>query len=241
MQLRDLINIVEASEKLKIDVSDILFDVLEGSASLYSISKKDVEEIVMATQQEWVDQLRGYIDVYDHVKAEHVQIVLGQILEISEKGVKDLLINNRFSEVELYRSLLPDMEGGEFEYRKTSKELCDMKNWVDGRPNYPDLGFEDVYVMRDYVEYAKSKKDDSTYLASASEGSSKTALKVIGLLMNHLAKSPKYASGTSPNKSQIKELLLDLAEEQQVNAYGLSKVDERLLAEAMKYLETQKL
>jgi hypothetical protein len=70
---------------------------------------------------------------------------------------------------------------------------------------------------------------------------SNTALKVIGLLMCHLAKSPKYSSGSSPNKSQIKELLLDLAEEQQVNAYGLSKVDERLLAEAMKYLESQKL
>jgi hypothetical protein len=69
---------------------------------------------------------------------------------------------------------------------------------------------------------------------------STTALKVIGLLMHHLAKSPKYASGTTPNKSQIKELLLELAVELDVNNYGLSKVDERLLAEAMKYLETQK-
>jgi hypothetical protein len=67
-----------------------------------------------------------------------------------------------------------------------------------------------------------------------------SALKVIGLLMRHLAKSPKYASGDSPNKSQIKELLLDLAEELKVNPYGLSKVDERLLSDAMKYLEDQK-
>ena len=66
-------------------------------------------------------------------------------------------------------------------------------------------------------------------------------VKVIGLLMHHLAKSPKYASGTSPNKSQIKELLLDLAEELGVNPYGLSKVDERVLADALKYLETQKV
>lgn len=72
------------------------------------------------------------------------------------------------------------------------------------------------------------------------EKPSSTALKVIGLLMHHLAKSPKYASGSAPNKSQIKELLLDLAEELEVNTYGLSKVDERLLAEAMRYLETQK-
>lgn len=75
----------------------------------------------------------------------------------------------------------------------------------------------------------------------AKEKPNNTALKVIALLMRHLAKSPKYSSGASPNKSQIKELLLDLAEEQGINSYGLSKVDERLLADAMKYLETQKL
>lgn len=69
---------------------------------------------------------------------------------------------------------------------------------------------------------------------------SNTSLKIIGLLMHHLAKTPKYASGASPNKSQIKELLLDLAEELGVKNYGLSKVDERLLAEAMNYLENQK-
>lgn len=73
------------------------------------------------------------------------------------------------------------------------------------------------------------------------ERPSNTSLKVIGLLMHHLAKSPKYASGSSPNKSQIKELLLELASELGVNSYGLSKVDERLLADAMKYLEEQKL
>jgi len=33
--------------------------------------------------------------------------------------------------------------------------------------------------------------------------------KVIGLLMHHLAKTPKYASGSSLNRNQIKELLLE--------------------------------
>ena len=76
--------------------------------------------------------------------------------------------------------------------------------------------------------------------ASASAKHSTTSLKIIGLLMHHLAKSPKYASGSSPNKSQIKELLLELAVELDVNNYGLNKVDERLLTEALKHLETQK-
>ena len=93
--------------------------------------------------------------------------------------------------------------------------------------------------------YVDSNKDGENLAANSSEihdiKASNTALKVIGLLMCHLARSPKYASGASPNKSQIKELLLDLAEEQGINNYGLSKVDERLLAEAMKYLESQKL
>jgi hypothetical protein len=58
--------------------------------------------------------------------------------------------------------------------------------------------------------------------------------------MHQLAKSPKYASRSGPNKSQIKELLLTLAEDLKVSPYGLSKVDERLLTDAMKYLEDQK-
>ncbi len=86
----------------------------------------------------------------------------------------------------------------------------------------------------------KCRKSDQDAIGANKEKPSSTALKVVGLLMHHLAKSPKYASGSSPNKSQIKELLLDLADELGVNNYGLSKVDERLLAEAMRYLETQK-
>lgn len=86
----------------------------------------------------------------------------------------------------------------------------------------------------------KSLQPDQSAPGAANEKPSSTALKVVGLLMHHLAKSPKYASGSYPNKSQIKELLLDLADELGVSNYGLSKVDERLLTEAMRYLETQK-
>ncbi len=86
----------------------------------------------------------------------------------------------------------------------------------------------------------KSRQADQDAPEAANEKPSSTALKVVGLLMHHLAKSPKYASGSSPNKSPIKELLLDLAGELGVSTYGLSKVDERLLTEAMRYLETQK-
>jgi hypothetical protein len=65
-------------------------------------------------------------------------------------------------------------------------------------------------------------------------------LKVIGLLLNYLAKNAKFQTGGNPNKSQVKELLIKLAEELKINPYGLAKVDERLLTDALKYLETQK-
>ena len=100
------------------------------------------------------------------------------------------------------------------------------------------LDGEGRLITIDNLYVATQKKTQTK--PTDSQAAPNSALKVIGLLMHHLAKSPKYASGTSPNKSQIKELLLELAAELDVNNYGLSKVDERLLTEAMKYLETQK-
>lgn len=79
----------------------------------------------------------------------------------------------------------------------------------------------------------KEKRSNQT------EKPSSTALKVIGLLMHHLAKTPKYAAGSSPNKSQIKELLIELSDDLNINDYGLSKIDERLLTDALKYIENQ--
>lgn len=105
------------------------------------------------------------------------------------------------------------------------------------RERYEESIIENIFVDPKPTSSVHIQKNTG----SIQEKPSFTALKVIGLLMHHLAKSPKYASGTSPNKSQIKELLLELAIELEVNPYGLSKVDERILAEAMKYLEEQKL
>jgi hypothetical protein len=106
-----------------------------------------------------------------------------------------------------------------------------LSKMLDGHDR--DITTDNLYVNENSQQESKAS-------SSTTDKPSNTSLKVIGLLMHHLAKSPRYASGTSPNKSQIKELLIDLAAELDINNYGLSKVDERLLADAMNYLEDQK-
>ena len=91
-----------------------------------------------------------------------------------------------------------------------------------------------------YVDPSSQVSSEEKTARVNNDQPSNTALKVVGLLMAYLAKSPKYALSGKPNKSQIKELLIELAEELEVSDYGLSKVDERLLTDAMKYLENQK-
>ena len=83
--------------------------------------------------------------------------------------------------------------------------------------------------------------DDTTDQQPTSKGEapSKTALKVIGLFMLHLNKG-KYSNNGKPNKSQIKELLIALSKDNSIDDYGLSKVDERLLTDALAYLKEQK-
>ena len=115
--------------------------------------------------------------------------------------------------------------------REQKPEGFKLKDMLDGAGRK-------VTVDNLYIYNNPTTKD--TTPAATEDKPSNTSLKVIGLLMHHLAKTPLYASGASPNKSQIKELLLKLAEELDVNNYGLSKVDERLLVEAMSYLENQK-
>lgn len=98
---------------------------------------------------------------------------------------------------------------------------------------------DNVFIYQNALaeSYNSTSKSENV---PVSERPTNTALKVIGFLMHHLAKSPKYSSGNKPNKSQIKELLLELSDELDVDSYGLSKVDERLLSDAMTYLDNQK-
>jgi hypothetical protein len=235
IQLRDLSSIKDAAEKQKTDISELLFDALDNKVELFSVTTRDSSHILIPCRSEWIEEAGGNEDMYGSEKRLQIDVALGQIIKLNNKAIKELIINKKFSEVELFRELGPSLEGSEQEYWKTAVELYDFSGWVDNKPPYRDLGLDNVFVLRTELNNRSSKATTKT-----SELPSNNSLKVIGLLMHHLAKSPKYASGSSPNKSQIKELLLELANELDINNYGLSKVDERLLAEAMKYLETQK-
>lgn len=252
LALRDLISITEAAEKYKISVNDILFDALDGDISLAVISEKVCREVLVPCSHRTLREEEPAEFVEDFVpwfKAlVHADIEIGQILVINSAQIKQLIAKKEFSEVELYRNLgnlseAPETLGNvNIDFWRTEREIHGWEE-DDRYGNVPSgyalIGLDKIKVVERELELFKQKK--SKLPLQTLEPASNTALKVIALLMHHLAKSPKYASGASPNKSQIKELLLDLAEEQGINSYGLSKVDERLLAEAMKYLETQKL
>ena len=238
--IRDFLKIAEASERYKIAISDILFDALEGKVSLYVIADKDIREVLVpckegelhhASPGEFMHQYQPLLD-----QLQYIDVQLGQPLRLNEKALKDLIVNSQFSEDELYREL-----GGsccidiDFDFWKTEREVYE---WED-LPPCALIAIERVFLVKQELKDAALTKD--AVHGNAVSPSSNTSLKVIGLLMHHLAKSPKYASGTSPNKSQIKELLLDLAVELGVDPYGLNKADERVLSEALRHLENQKL
>ena len=243
IQLRDLITIFDASEKFTLNTSEILFDALEGNLSLFALSNKDLRETLVPCKKGVLHRayaggefIHQYDPLFGHKK--DVDIQLGQVLEVNEKSIKGLIVNQQFSEVELYKPLAPIRDDLEFDFWETEREVY---SWEEGIPAYSDVTLERIYVLEAEVITTKANKENKVSISKTTTGSaSSTALKVIGLLMHHLAKSPKYASGTSPNRSQIKELLLDLAEELDVNSYGLSKVDERLLSDALKHIESQK-
>ena len=242
IQLRDLITIFDASKKFTLDTSEILFDALEGNLSLFVLSNKDLREALIPCKEGVLQHaspgefIRQYDPLFHHIK--YVDIQLGQVLEINEKSIKSLIVNQQFSEAELYKPLAPICDDLEFDFWETEREVY---SWEEDMPAYSDVTLERIYVLEAEVITTKANKGNKVSISKTTTGSgSSTALKVIGLLMHHLSKSPKYASGTSANRSQIKELLLDLAEELDVNSYGLSKVDERLLSDALKHIESQK-
>ncbi|WP_420554787.1 hypothetical protein [Neptuniibacter marinus] len=240
MKLRDLIKINDATIKHGVAINDILFDALDGNLTLLTVSKKEYRECLIPCIDKGTHEANGsYIHqfepLFDH--KELIDIQIGQILAIPEKQIKELTVNQQFSEVELYKPLATAREDLVMDFWKSEREVFDFQK---GFPRYPEITLDDVYVLDRELLLQVEKTEVTDVTPSNTETASRTSLKVIGLLMHHLAKSPRYASGTSPNKSQIKELLIDLAEELDVNNYGLSKVDERLLADAMNYLEDQK-
>ncbi len=237
IEIKELVDLARASEKYKISQNDILFKSLDSQLSLYYLSPKSIREALIpcvegtlhhAAPGQFIHQYQPLMD-----KVTYVDVQIAQPLRLNQQAIKELLVSRQFNEVELYRELAQEMDGVDF--WKTERELHDC----DGtQPGYGIVTLEQIRISELKLEecLAISKKAP----ANGSERPSATALKVIGLLMHHLAKNGQFQNHGLPNKSQIKVLLLKLADEQGINDFGLNRVDERLLADAMEYLETQK-
>lgn len=239
INIRDLLKITEASTKYKRESRDILFDALEGKLLLYVISNKSFREALIPCRAGKLQHSAPgeFIDQYQPIlkSIKYVDIQLGQPLVLNKAAIKHLITDQRFSEVELFREQAPAIEDLEFDFWKTEREVYD---WEENLSEYASITLDQVHVLQSTL--TSQADDNNSTMRNAKGNASNTALKAIGLLMHHLAKNPKYAIGTTPNKSQIKELLIELATDLGVNNYGLSKVDERLLSDAMKHLEEQK-
>lgn len=161
----------------------------------------------------------------------------GEVLRLDVECITSLFVNGNFNKLDLLNAQLDKnqllLDGMNTNYNGGSLK------WILDPELDELLNIDDVFILENDIK-VRALKSNSDQRQSTSKPSN-TALKVLGLLMHYLAKkNKKYASGSSPNKSQIKELLIDLAVELDINQYGLSKVDERLLTDALSYLESQK-
>ena len=236
--LKDLVNITKVSKKMNIDSDDLLLDALDDKYQLYALSTRNHTVELLPCYNEWIEEVDSFIDMYKKNDMLCIEITIGQVLSINHQAIKELIVNKQCSEILLFRELGPELDASPTYYWKTSAELYKFGIGECVDPHLAHVHLDNIFMLKEDV---RCLKNPLTITTNRHESASNGSLKVIGLLMSHLAKTPKYASGISPNKTQIKELLLDLAVELDINNYGLSKVDERLLVQAMKYLETQKI
>lgn len=236
IKVHELVGLNEASETLKLTTKDLLTKVLEDEIKLYTIVKQDrkIEFTLYSTEEPDLEYGFDKMPIFSEgfIYSENLNLNIGQILKITKKATMSLFVNGNFSEKDFFYELF---------LNECISKLKDTK-WVTEDLDDTQISIEDVFLHSSVLSQFGSQNDntDKSSVKNIKEPASKTALKVIGLLLHHLAKNPKYATGDNPNKSQIKELLVNLADELDINSYGLSKVDERLLSDALKYIENQK-
>ncbi len=233
VELKDLKKLQVVAKKTKKEPVELLLEALEGKLQLFSLANEDKEVVIIPCKKEWIEEEGFFIDVHNQDDAVRFCIEIGMPLRLNEAAIKGLIVNNCFSEVELFRALGQPLDDSTYEYWRASDEHY---QFINKDFSYTNVSIDRVYCISSEVENLKITKS-----SHRQDNSTNTALKVIGLLMHHLAKSPKYARGEAPNKSEVKKLLLNLAVELNIDSYGLNKVDERLLSNALSYLEEQKL
>ena len=234
----------DALEKFDISEIELLRAAAAGKFRLcYLAPQMEVVSFKLAQLENTFDDEFLWLPIFDYEDDQAsisatVEVNLGDPFILNADNIKSLLVVGSCSKYDLLAANLDTEEA--LKQASSTNYGGGPLRWVTDTNNEQILTISDTYVVEADIDASKDHAPQKQSM-EGSKGTSNTGLKVIALFMHHLAKSPKYASGTTPNKSQIKELLLDLATELEVNPYGLSKVDERLLTDALKYLEEQKL
>ncbi|MDA3807657.1 MAG: hypothetical protein PF440_07075 [Thiomicrorhabdus sp.] len=234
IKITELVTFNEAAEALKLTTKDLLTKALDNEIILYTLVKKDRKiAFVLYGNEQSIDGF-GELPLFSNgeIVSEELHLNVGQVLEITQKTITSLFVNGNFLENDFFNEL----------FLNEHKNEVENSIWCTEELDDIHISIEDVFLHNSVLSQLASHKADieNIGIKSTKESASNTALKVIGLLLYHLAKNSKYASGENPNKSQVKELLISLADELNIDPYGLAKVDERLLSEALKYLESQK-
>lgn len=235
----DFNNLTKLNEdSLQLTKIELANSALAGKTELFYVTKareylvyelSELTNLFDEHKQEW-------LPLFDYDKDQSsitnkIQFDIGIPVKLNSRCLMSLVLNGHFEKQDLFDEHHPSVNTVLSESH-TNYAHGEVK-WILNTEQTQKVSYEDLFVVKD-------NKPKNLSINSSENSPSNTALKVIGLLMKNLAKIPRFASGTSPNKAQIKELLLDLAVEFDINNYGLSKVDERLLVDAMKYLDNQK-
>lgn len=245
----DLVSFNDAADRAKLSKRDILKAASKGTISLFHPVKqcrsfmfeiceyqRNFDHVGNAFDPggDWY-QVRDYDQEQQPIRRD-LDLKIGDVLKLDQACITSLFTSETYSELDVLTAQLETCESI-LDQLRTDRCGGPLK-W---KPDFDVEGifsYEDTYLIEDELNSLVLAPSETT---KASDINPKdTALKVIGLLMLHLAKTPKYAVGANPNKSEIKKLLQSLADEFDVKEFGLSKVDERLLPEAMKHLEEQK-
>jgi hypothetical protein len=72
IKITDLVHITKASEQMKLDMAELVFDALEHKYELFALSSKEIELDLVPYKKEWAEEEKSYIDVYDKNNLTHI-------------------------------------------------------------------------------------------------------------------------------------------------------------------------
>jgi hypothetical protein len=227
----------EASAKIGCDVDTILQNAVNGQVKLSISNLGNVYKLVNAIPTDNSPAFDQVIDKTSRLLTLKANAI-ARIYSGQEVEIHSYLLTLDQTGYDIASIIEPTIDGAEvcFIYAKQNDSKM--------------LTLSDLVITADELERITSTAKDDAPADTIkptpqpnNDNLSNTAKKVIGLFMLGLMdKQPngKYKNGDKPNKSNIRDYLLELAQTHKIDDYGLSKADERILSDALNYLEEQR-